>query len=1721
MAIPAQLKTIPGRVIFFLRLLFALFGLAATMAIAHASTVATPSFSPAAGTYTSAQTVTITSTTSGSSIRYTTNGTAPTSTSGTVYSSPVSISVTTKLEAIAYKSGSTSSSVTSGTYTINLPTAVAPTFSPVAGTYTSVQTVTITTTTSGASIHYTTDGSTPSATAGTLYSTPVSIGVTTTLKAIAFKTNFNNSSVTSGTYTINLPTAVAPTFSPVAGTYTSPQTVTITTTTSGASIHYTTDGSTPSATAGTLYSAPVSIGVTTTLKAIAFKTNFNSSTVTSGVYTINLPTAVAPTFSPVAGTYTTTQNITITTTTSGASIHYTTDGSTPSATAGTLYSAPVSIGTTTTLKAIVFKTNFNNSSVTSGTYTINLPTAVAPTFSPVAGTYTTTQNVTITTTTSGASIHYTTDGSTPSATAGTLYSAPVSIGATTTLKAIVFKTNFNNSSVTSGTYTINLPTAVAPTFSPVAGTYTSPQTVTVSSTTSGASIAYTTDGSTPTASGGTITHGSLYSPPLIISATTTLTAIVFGPGYTPSTATSGKYTINLPKATAPTFNPVAGSYTGALNVDINWKTSGASIAYTTDGSTPTANGGTITHGILYSSAVAISATTTLEAIAFETGYTPSSVTSGAYTIAVVAPVFSLPAGTYATGSAQSVVITSATSGATIRYTTNGTAPTSTTGTIYSGPVSIGATTTLEAIAYETGLVNSTVTTGVYTFAPAAAAPTFSPTAGTYTSAQTVTITSATTGASIHYTIDGSIPTEANGTLYSGPVSLNGTTLFKAIAYKSAMADSPVTSGFYTIGSPAVILNVLSNNGASGNLVQGSDGNFYGTTDNGDYADGSVFKLTPAGVLTTLTSFNGVNGNGPEGLLQGSDGSFYGTTLFGGNFDDGTVFKMTPAGALTTLVSFNGANGNGPRAGLVQGSDGNFYGTTQGGGSSDDGTVFKMTSAGVLTSLVSFTGANGAYPYSSLVQGSDGNFYGTTSGGGSNDDGTVFTLNSTGGVWTLTTLVSFNGAIGSLSEAALVQGSDGNYYGTTQGGGVNAEGTIFMMTPTGVLTTLVDGAGSGTALVQGSNGNFYGTTYTGGSSNAGTVFQMTPAGVLTTLVSFDGANGGYPQAALVQGSDGNFYGAVGLVFQLIIPQATAPVFSPAASTYTSIQTVTITSATNGTSIRYTTDGSTPTETSGTLYSGPVSIGTTATLKAIAYENGCTDSAVTSGTYTINLPPAAAPTFSPPAGTYMNEQMVTITSATSGTSIIYTTDGTMPIEANGTVINGTLYGTPVPIITTTTTLNAIAFETGYADSPVTSGIYTITNPPPSAPVFSPPGGTYVGAQSVTITSTGATAIYYTTDGSTPTTFSTLYNNTPVSISNNTVLQAIGVNGGGPSLVTSASFTIHLPAPVFSPEAGAYANVTTLSVAISDADSATIYYTTNGTTPTTSSTQYSAAIALPLGATKVSAIAVNALGTSTVSTGTFVLTPPPPQSPVFSPAGGIYTSAQSVAITSSSSTAIYYTTDGSLPTTSSTLYTAAVPVTTGTVVQAIGVNSGGPSPVASASFTILPPAPVFSPAPGTYTNITSLSVAISDVAGATIYYTTDGTTPTTASTRYTAAVSLPLGTTTLKAIATVGGLPTSTVTGGIYTIINIPSAAAPIFSLAPGHAVAITSATSGVSIRYTIDGSTPTETNGTLYSAPVGISAPTTLKAIAYKTGFTDSPVTSTTIGVRTITIVTPTN
>jgi DNA-binding beta-propeller fold protein YncE len=333
-------------------------------------------------------------------------------------------------------------------------TVAAPTLSPGPGTYSSAMDIVLATTTPGASIRYTTDDSTPTATTGTLYTAPVHVADTLTLQAVAYRTGWTTSSVTSGQYTI-LPLVSAPAFAPGPGSYLTAQNVVLTTATPGATIRYTMDGSTPTAATGTLYAGAVPIAETLVLRAVAFRTGWTTSLVTTGQYVIG-PAVTAPVFTPAPGSYAGPQDVVLSTLTAGASIRYTTDGSDPTETAGALYTSPVRLGTSLTLRAVAYLAGWTTSPVAVGDYTISTLVA-APVFSPPAGTYDSAREVTISTSTPEATIRYTVDGSTPTESRGTVYAAPVAVPETLTLKAVAYRAGWTASSVTSALYTIEPP----------------------------------------------------------------------------------------------------------------------------------------------------------------------------------------------------------------------------------------------------------------------------------------------------------------------------------------------------------------------------------------------------------------------------------------------------------------------------------------------------------------------------------------------------------------------------------------------------------------------------------------------------------------------------------------------------------------------------------------------------------------------------------------------------------------------------------------------------------------------------------------------------------------------------------------------------------------------------------------------------------------------------------------------------------------------------------------------------------------------------------------------------------------------------------------------------------------------------------------------------------------------------------------------------------------
>jgi len=797
-------------------------------------TTATPTFSPAPGSYIAAQSVTLSDTTPAAVIYYTVDGSTPT-TSSPVFSTPILVSVTTTIKTMAAASGFNNSAIATGIYTITGPTTATPTFSPGPGTYSSAQSVTLSDTTPGAVIYYTTDGSTPT-TASTVFSTPIPVSVTTTIKAMAAATGFNNSVVATGAYTITLATTATPTFSPAPGSYTSAQSVMLSDTTPGAVIYYTTDGSTPT-TSSPVFSTPIPVSVTTTIRALATAPGFTNSAIANGTYTIGSG----------SGGVAFVRNSTVANVTAGTGTGSIAMAFPANTAAGDLIVVTVAVAGGALSMTVSDPINGNYTSA--GTVTNSVGNESAVFYAANAASITSSQNITFSWTGGVSGGLFITAGATEfsgAATTGVLNGETSNVsntgslsmstgsltptvanclfvalsnndnGSTETLTSSGWKAIWNiagsgaggqadyiigaNVSAQQATWTMAgnafpwvaeiiafIPSqstvTATPTLNPASGTYGSVQSVTLSDTTPGAVIYYTTDGNTPT------TSSPVFSIPIPVNVTTTIKAMAAAPGFSNSAVATGTYTLTT---ATPTLSPAPGPYTSAQSVTLSDTTSGAVIYYTTDGSTPT------TASPVFNTPIPVNATTTIKTMAAATGFNNSAVASGIYTITLpttATPTLNPASGTYS--SVQSVALSDTTTGAVIYYTTDGSTPT-TSSPVYSTQIPVNVTTTIQAMAAAPGFINSAVATGTYTLTTAT--PTFSPAPGSYTSAQSVTLSDTTTGAVIYYTTDGSTPTTSSP-VFSISIPVSATTTIKTMAAATGFNNSAVAIGAYTITLP--------------------------------------------------------------------------------------------------------------------------------------------------------------------------------------------------------------------------------------------------------------------------------------------------------------------------------------------------------------------------------------------------------------------------------------------------------------------------------------------------------------------------------------------------------------------------------------------------------------------------------------------------------------------------------------------------------------------------------------------------------------------------------------------------------------------------------------------------------------------------------------------------------------------------------------------------------
>ena len=754
----------------------------ATAAYTKTRPVLTPTLSPASGTFSGSISVTI-SGEEGATIYYTIDGTEPTKESA-LYKESIILSEPTSIKAIADKTGMTESQVATGTYNFYLP---APTFSVVSGTYNTVQNVEINCTAEGAKIYYTTDGTEPTS-SSTEYTTAVTIDKTKTIKAIAVKEGWENSSIVEAEYTLKVP---AITYTPDPSNQFD-ESATVTLTCNGATIYYTIDSTDPT-NESTPYTNSITVTKTTNIKAIAVRDGWEDSDMIDLWYK-KFITVGEPVFNPdnnQALLETTAIEITCTVPNQEdqvytPTIYYTLDGTTPT-TESIKYTGPITISGPTTIKAFGMVNDYDNianSPVISKRYDFKVaqPTITA------GGSFTTSpQTVTIGCTTEGASIYYTTDGSNPttSTTGKTIASgSTIDIKENTTVKAIAVKEEWISSDAVEATYEFNVE---CPSITPSC-TFEHGKSITInlSCNTNGSTIHYTTDGSDPTP------ESAICNGKITLNETKTIKAIACKEGWNSSQIVSATYTEKEIVHT-PVLSLLPGSYTSTQNNAITCTTEGATIYYTTDGTEPTTSSKTITSG----NTIEITQTTTVKAFAYKEGMTKSSIISETYTFEVIEPTFNKTNGLYE--EAQTIEISCATEGAKIYYTTDGSEPNDNS-TPYNGPIEIEKTTTIKAIAYKDGWNPSHITTASYAFLETVATPTFSHSSGDYKETINVVIYCETPNAIIRYTMDGSTP-DIHNTIYNGEsIEVSETTTVKAVAFKDGMKTSEIAVATYTYSS---------------------------------------------------------------------------------------------------------------------------------------------------------------------------------------------------------------------------------------------------------------------------------------------------------------------------------------------------------------------------------------------------------------------------------------------------------------------------------------------------------------------------------------------------------------------------------------------------------------------------------------------------------------------------------------------------------------------------------------------------------------------------------------------------------------------------------------------------------------------------------------------------------------------------------------------------------
>jgi alpha-tubulin suppressor-like RCC1 family protein len=831
-----------------------------------------------------------------------------------------------------------------------------------------------------------------------------------------------------------------------------------------------------------------------------------------------------------------------------------------------------------------------------------------------------------------------------------------------------------------------------------------------------------------------------------------------------------------------------GTYGSPRTIVITSATPGATVRYTTNGATPTESDPVVPGG-----GVLVDRSMTLSARAFLTGSPASYVTSATYAMNVDVPSATPGYGTYT--SPQTVTLSTTSPGADLRYTLDGSEPTIAS-PLYTTPLLISTGLTLNVKGFRDGWTLSGTRSVTYTFNFGTLdAPTMTPVGGTYTSDQTVTLT-AQSGAQIRYTTNGITPSSSS-TLYASPLTINATTTLKARAFRPDWTASGTTTGVYTMQVATPTLSIPSGEYAPGELVTVTSA-----------TPGATIRYTLNGATPTATSPIIASGTS---LTIGNYPLQAFATKTGYTTSDVATATLSLSGELTPARTAAGLNHS-----AVVRKDGTVWTTGRNSsGQLGDGTTTQQT-APVIAYLTGGKSLS-ANEVHTLAVTLEGHVYAWGSNGsGQLGDGTSSGQRTTPGIVSgLTDIVAV--AAGAGHSLALTSTGQVWAWGRNTNGQIGDGGTSVRLTPYQV-PGLSDVAGiaageafsvawttTGAVWVWGANGV--------GQLGDGTQNERRNPTLLTNIAGVTAVAAGR-QHTLAVNSAGALYAwghnSSGQLGDNTTSFKTAPVLisslsgvSRVAAGYSHSLAVTQSGAVyawGGNGGYQVGDNTTTNRLAPTLLPNlPVMVDVSGGINhSIALDSSGSlwtwgtnaNGQLGNGTATNQTTPApvsdaglswgvSRPTLTPAPGIYTSTQQATLSTVTPGATIRYTVDGTAPTSSS------TLYTTPISI-DTTTTISAKAFKSGLADSATATALYTIQEMV-DAPVVSPAGGTYAGPTTVTVTASPEATIYYTTDGSEPTTTSPAYTG-PITIATNTTLRVRAfLAGWSPSAIVTEVYEI----------------------------------------------------------------------------------------------------------------------------------------------------------------------------------------------------------------------------------------------------------------------------------------------------------------------------------------------